>query len=224
VAWLENNEGGRPSYPITLGSFVTVENTTIEPATLLDDIRTGKNLLFQVRTGLPDNPSFVMSIGWTQSDYLEIANAYRKAIWHDDPNIWHLYKTEFDTSCDSTSGKFKGGEFYYYQEVTKDGKWMYSVRDIYINPEDGYIAWGGDTFYPRSFWGGWTSIDLQNITMFPAEKALAMADQRGGNVFRAKENYICNISVYMWPWGYNRSDWNVFYSGKTHIEIWVPLK
>lgn len=215
---------GMPPYPINLGSFDTVESATIDPATLLDDIRSGKKLVLQVQADTPDNPPFLMPIGWSQNDYLEIAQAYQRAIWQDDPNLWHLYKAGFDAACDNASGKFREAEFYYYQEVTKGGKSWYSVRAIEIESEYGYLAWGGDTFYPRPRFGGWTEIDLENITKVPAEKALALADQRGGNDFRNKENNICSLSVSMWPWAFERSDWSVFYSGKTHTEIWIPAK
>src|SRR6266487_3198197 len=120
-----------------------------------------------------------MPIGWSQKDFLEVAQAYQRAIWQDDPNMWHLYKALFHTTCDKTSGKFRGVEFYYYQEVTQGGESLYSVREIEIQPEYGYLAWGGDTLFPRPKSGGWTAIDLESIAKVPAEQALALADQRG---------------------------------------------
>jgi hypothetical protein len=222
--WLldrQEQSQGMPPYPINLGSFATVESTTIDPATLLDYIRSGKKLVLQVQADTPDNPPFLMPIGWSQNDFLEVAKAYQKAIWQDDPNLWHLYRVGFHTTCDNASGQFRGVELYYYQEVTKGGENLYSERLIEIHPEYGYLAWGGDTFYPRPRFGGWTAIDLESIAKVPAEHALALADQRGGSDFRNKENNICNIGVSMWP---EQRDWSVLYTGKAHTEIWIPTK
>jgi len=213
---------GMPPYPLELGSFDTVESTIIDPATLLEDIRSGKKLVLQATT--TDKPPFLMPIGWSQNDYLKIAQAYQKAIWQDDPNLWHLYKALFSTTCDNASGKFRDAEFFYYQEVTQGGESLYSVRAIEIHPEYGYLDWGGDTFYPRPKSGGWTEIDLESIAKVPAEQALALADQRGGKDFRNTLNNICNIDVDMWPWGFYRSDWKVLYTGKTSTKIWIPAK
>ncbi len=203
-----------PPYPTNLEDFNTIESAAIDPATLLDDIRSGKKLVLQVQADTPDNPPFLMPIGWSQHDFLDVAQAYQKAIWQDDPNLWHLFKASFYTKCDNASGKFGEVDFYYYQEATKDGESVYSVRAIEIHPEYGYLDWGGDTFYPRPRFGGWTAIDLESITKVPAEQALALADQRGGKDFRNQVNNKCNISVYIFPWAFERSDWSVWYTGK----------
>lgn len=223
-SWIKHNEGGSVPYPINLGDFLTIGSSTINPATLLEDIRNGKEpIILQPQLDTPDDPPFIMSIGWSQNDYLEIAKAFHKVIWKDDPNEWHLYRALFDTSCENTSSKFEGADLYYYQEFKVDGKRKYSVRNILIQPEYGYIAWGGDTRYPRPL-GGWGNIDLENIRSVSAEKALELADQQGGGDFRNKNNNVCYITASIWPWGYKRSDWNVYYSGKTNSEIWIPVK
>jgi len=165
-----------------------------------------------------------MSIGWSQNDYLEIAKALHKTIWDDNLEEWHLYRVSFYTSCENPNGKFENADLYYYQETKADGKRKYSVRNILIEPEYGYIAWGSDSKYPRPVWG-WAEIE--NISSFPAEGALELADQQGGGEFRNKENNDCRITVNMWPWGYDRNDWRVNYSGNvdlTNIVIWIPLK
>ena len=201
--------------------FDTVKSTAINPATLLDDIRGGKKLVLQVQKDTPDNPPFIMPIGWSQNDFLEVAQAYQQVIWQDDPYLWHLYGVEFHTTCDNASGKFGMAEFYYYQAITKGGENLYSVRAIEIEPEYGYLAWYEDGIISRSRFGTLTEINMENITKIPAEKALPLADQRGGNDYRKKENNICNISVFMTP---ERSDWSVIYSGKTSLQFWIPTK
>ena len=165
-----------------------------------------------------------MLVGWSQNDFLEVAQAYWKVIWQDDPNLWNLDKAYFDTTCEGASGQFSRAELMYYQEITKDGANLYSMRAFEISPAYGYLAWGGGTIYPRPRFERLTKIDLGNITKVPAEKAVALADQRGGNDYRKKENNLCNILVLMWPWKNERSDWLVLYTGKTSTEFWVPAK
>jgi len=214
-------------YPISTGSFFTIGSAIIEPTTFLEDIKNGKEpLLQQVQEGFPEDTPFIMSIGWSQKDYLEIAHTIHKVIWKDDPDEWHLYRVSFYTSCENPSGKFENADLYYYQEVQDNGKRKYSVRNILIEPEYGYIAWGGDSKYPRPILG-WTKIEVKNILSLPAEKALELTDQQGGSEFRNKENNDCRITVNMWPWGYDRSDWKVGYSGDVdlkNIEFWIPSK
>ncbi len=223
LGWMKYNEGGPVPYPLGLGSLVTIEYTTVDPTTILEDIRSGKEPILQVQSGYPEDLPFITSIRWSQNDYLEIAEAFHVAIWKDDPNEWHLYKAFFRVDCENIGGGFEIAALYYYQEVIRDEKRVYSVRIIMIVPQFGYIAWGGDTFYPRPI-GGWEAINLESITSIPAEKALELAEQQGGNDFRSRAYNACYIYVTMWPWGYKRIDWWVNYSGKTDFEVWIPSR
>lgn len=217
-----------PSYPIYPITFDTVEHAPIDPATILDTIRSGKELVLQIHPDIPENPSFLdpqpflMQVNWSQSDFLEIAQALQKAVWQDDPKKWHLIRADFHTTCANASGKFRYARFDYYQDVTKDGERLYAMRVIEIDPEYGYLDWGEDTlFHPNLHYGAWTAINLEDITKVPAEKALALADQQQGNNFRhSVEN--CNITVSIWPWGNERSDWSVLYSGHDSVWVWIP--
>lgn len=221
---LEDMKENETPNPRALWDFKTVKSTTIDPTSLLGDIRNGKKITLHVQDFEPDNPSFT-PIGWSENDFLEVAQTYWKAIWQDDPNLWNLYKVVFDTTCDSASDQFGDAEFLYYQEITKDGVNLYSVRGFDIYPAYGYLSWSGDTIYPRPKLGRkLIKIDLENIIKVPAEKALALADQQGGSDFRKKENNNCNITIILWPEQYERSDWLVLYTGKTNTEIWIPAK
>jgi len=226
--WVKYNEGGPLPYPISIGSFFTIGSAIIDPTTLLEDVRNGNEpLLQQVQSGIPEDAPFVMTIGWSQDDYFAIAHVLHKAIWRDDPNEWHFYRAIFHIGCENPNGKFESAMLYYYQEVKEDGKRMYSVRAISIEPQYGYAAWGGDTFYPRPIIGGWTEIDLDKITKVPAEKALALAEQQGGINIRRRVSNACWIHINMWPWGYERSDWMVTYGGNIDLpndEFWIPAK
>ncbi|HEX9333910.1 MAG TPA: hypothetical protein VF896_18610, partial [Anaerolineales bacterium] len=124
-------EQSYPRYPL---DFDTVENAAIDPATILDTIRSGKKLVVQAKADIPDNPPFLMQVSWSQNDFLEITQAYQKTVWQDDPQMWHLSSAEFHTTCDNANGKFGYAKFDYYQDVTKDGERLYSVRVIEIDP------------------------------------------------------------------------------------------
>ena len=215
-----------PDPPPSAGDFNTYELTLIDPATVLDDIHKGRKLVLQIQPEPnPMNPPFIMPIRWSQNDFLEVAQAYGKIIWQDDLNLWHLYKLSLYKKCDSSDGKFTDAEFLYYQEVTKGKDNLYSVRAIVLSPEYGQLTWGGDTFYPRPRYFGWTEIDRKNIAKVPAEEALVLADQRGGNEYRKSVNNLCKIFVLMSPPDLKRMDWSVTYYGDTsRIRIWIPAK
>ena len=84
--WFRINVGGPAPYPINIGNFSVISNTTINPDTLLEDIKHGKEVtILQTQPDIPDNPPFITSVEWSQNDYLKIANAFHKAIWNDNP-------------------------------------------------------------------------------------------------------------------------------------------
>jgi hypothetical protein len=226
--WMKYNEGGPAPYPINTGSFYTIGSATIDPMTLLSDAKTGKEpFLINIQSDFPEDTTFIAVVGWSQNDYLEIARALFRVIWNDDPRNWYLYRIKFSTRCENPSGKFEYADFYYFQEVRRDGKVLYAVRNIFIEPEYGYIAWGGDSFYPRPMLDRWDKIDLESIDALPAEQALIIADQQEGNEFRKKTANACRISMSIWPWGVNGNNWSVWYSGKvdpTNLEVLIPLK
>lgn len=223
---MEWNERYPSPPPSVIGHFNTYELTLMDPATVLDDIHKGKKLVLQIQPEPdPDNLPVIMPIRWSQNDFLEVAQAYGKVIWQDDLNLWHLYKLSLYKKCDSSDGKFTDAEFLYYQEVTKGKDNVYSVRGIDLSPEYGQLRWGGDTYYPRPRFFGWTEIDKQNIVKVPAEAALALADQHGGSEYRKTVNNLCRIDVFMSPLETKRMDWSVTYYGDTsRTEIWIPAK
>lgn len=222
--WVKYNGGGPVPYPINTGDFYTVGSAFIDPATLLEDVRNGKELtLRNSKPSFSDDMPFIMSIEWPQEDYLAIAAALHNEIWKDSPSGWQLYRASFFTSCRNHRGGFQNADLYYYQDVKRNGKRMYSVRNILVQPEYGYVAWGGETFFPRPLLG-WQKINLEKINSVTAENALALADQQVGSEFRDTENNDCRISVDLWPWGYDRSDWRISYSAEDHSVIWVSMK
>jgi hypothetical protein len=98
-----------------------------------------------------------------------------------------------------------------------------------MEPEYGYVMWGGDTYYRRPFFG-WKAINLKEVTV-TAEEALRRAETSGGMEFRRPIENKCDIAVQLWPDAFGRYDWRVgywgddFYNNKyRHTEFWIPTK
>ena len=214
-------------YPINLGDFKSTGNTRINPQTLLSSLEQGHTNVFQLESELPEDPMFVMPVEWKQADYFKIAKVIHQVVWGESLNDWTLYRMNFRNACTNEPEGLESANLFYFQNMQINGESRYSVREILIEPEYGYIAWGGDTFYPRPFFG-WKSIDLNEITI-TAEKVINIAESSGGVELRLSAKNECNVLISMYPEGYNRFDWKVYYSAGYDIlpdppTFWIPSK
>ncbi|MBI5934034.1 MAG: hypothetical protein HY867_10025 [Chloroflexi bacterium] len=217
------NEPGADA-PVTIGSFNVIENSTIDPATILSSIGHGDQNIFDFKPGLPDDWSSVTSVEWRQADYVNLATSIFQVAWNESISGWKLYRMDYFTGCDHPEG-FSSGEFYFYL-VTSDHK-KYSARGIDMEPESAFVAWGGDTYYRRPFFG-WKVINLKEMTV-TAEEALRRAEARGGTEFRLSIENQCRIYVQLWPEVRGRYDWRVHYWDddiyrNRPLEFWIPTK
>ena len=218
------NEPG-PDAPMNIGGFNVIETSTIDPTTILSSLNHGDQNVFNFELGPPpDDPPFVTSIEWKQADFLNLAASIFRVAWNEFVNDWRLYRMQYTTECDHPNG-FHNGEFYFYLETSNYMK--YSGRGILMEPEYGYVVWGGDTYYHRPLFG-WKAINLKGITV-TAEEALRRAEASGG--FEARQSWEeCHVSVIMWPEAFGRYDWRVHYwdnnvSNKNRrAEFWIPAK
>lgn len=220
-----NNPG--VNYPINIGDFKVVGSSRIEPETILSSLDYGDKNIFDLKSGLPEETMFIKSIEWTQADFLKISSALFRVVWNEPINEWHLYRMEFWTACKNNPKGFSSSELYFYQEISGDKGKQYSVRDILVEPEYGYVAWGGETFYPRSFFK-WKSIDLSD-KILTAEDALIKAEASGGAKSRQAVENKCKIIVSMYPDRDTQYGWSVYYSaGYEAIQglrrFWIPAK
>lgn len=217
------NEPGADA-PLDIGSFNVIESSMIDPATILSSINHGDQNIFNFKLGLPpDDPPFVTSVEWRQVDYVNLAASIFHAAWNESINDWKLYRMGYWTECDHPDG-FSDGEFYFYLETSNNKK--YSTRGIDMEPEYGYVVWGGDTYYHRPFFG-WKAINLKEITV-TAEEALRRAEVSGG--LEARQSWEkCHVSVILWPEAFGRYDWRIRYWDNNaytndEAEFWIPAK
>jgi hypothetical protein len=195
----------------------------IDPATILSSINHGDQNVFNFELGFPPgDPPFVTSVEWRQADYVNLATSIFRVAWNESINDWKLYRMVYRTECDHPDG-FHNGEFYFYLETSD--YWKYSTRGITMEPEYGYVMWGGDTYYRRPFFG-WKAINLKEVTV-TAEEALRLAEASGG--MKARQSWEnCRVGVDMWPEVFGRYDWKVYYwdnnNSRNKAEFWIPAR
>lgn len=218
------NEPGADA-PLTIGSFNVIESSTIDPTTILSSLNYNGQNVFNFKPGLLDEGSLVTSVEWRQVDYVNLATSIFHVAWNESVNDWNLYRMDYFTECGHPEG-FSNGEFYFYLD-TSDHK-EYSARGILMEPEYGYVAWGGDTYYHRPLFG-WKAINLKEVTV-TAEEALRSAEARGGMNARKSLENKCNIFVQLWPEAIGGYDWRVHYwvnnisNQNSGAEFLIPAK
>jgi len=222
---IAQDERDANAVPMSFGSFKIIKNSMIDPETILSSINHGDQTVFNFETGFPPNDlPFVTSVEWRQEDFLKLATSIFHAAWNESINDWTLYRMDFYTRCDDLLG-FSEGEAYFLQE-TSDRK-KYSGRGIEMEPEYGYVMWGGDTYRRRPLFG-WKVINLNEMTI-TAEEALRRAEARGGLEFRQSIENECDIDLQLWPEVYGRYAWRVHYWDDNiytnrPLEFWIPTK
>ena len=204
-------------YPINVGSFIKQGGLKIDSKKILSALDRGDSNVFQPIDEAPDTQLFSEQFEWSQADYEKIAKAVFQFVWKEPTDMWTLYRFKFDLmNCRDEPKGFNYADFFYYQEIKIDNKPLYSVRAISIEPQYGYIAWGGETNYPHPIFG-WKSVKLDELKV-PAEEALGLAESRGGQAFRLTRNNICSIVVTMYPESYSYGGWVVtYFPGDIHI-------
>jgi hypothetical protein len=223
---IAQDERDANAVPMGFGSFNNIESSVIDPTTILSSINRGDQNVFNFEPGFPSgDPPFVTSIEWKQTDFLNLATSIFHVAWNESVNDWKLYRMLYITDCNLVNG-LNHAEFYFYLE-TSDHK-NYSGRGIEMEPEYGYVMWGGDDYRRPPFFG-WKDINLKEMTI-TAEEALRRAEASGGMSTRQSWNNTCEIFVSMWPEDFGRFDWRVNYSNNDisnenrMVEFWIPAK
>jgi len=218
------NEPGADA-PMSIGSFNVIESSTIDPTTILSSLNYGGPNVFNFKPGLLDEGSLVTSVEWRQVDYENLATSIFQVAWNESINDWNLYRMDYFTECGHPEG-FSNGGFYFYLDTSDHKK--YSARGILMEPEYGFVEWGGDTYYRRPLFG-WKTINLKEVTV-TAEEALRRAEARGGMNTRQSWENKCNIIVQLWPEAIGGYDWRVHYwnndisNENRRVGFWIPAK
>ena len=211
-----------PDLPPSITYLKNSGSSKIDPQTILTSLERGDTDFFQLSNSIPANPQFVMNIEWTQAEFLRVATAFSQAVWKESFDGWNLYRMNFFATCKDSPRGFGEAQFYFYKWTIVNARRLFSVRAILVDPEYGYMAWGSDENWPFPMFGGKVKkIDLGKVTIM-GEKALLMAESKGGLNIRESAGNDCSVIASMQPGIYAQTDWLIMYGGSN--EFWIPSK
>jgi hypothetical protein len=132
-----------------------------------------------------------------QSDYLKIARALDNFVWGGTLDDWNLLWMIFNANCQDNFTGLTGGVFQYFKTVFEKGRIAYTWREIEIDPEYAYVAWGDGAEFAHPLLG-YKSINLSRIKV-TAEEAIRIAEVNGGKEARLEVQNRCNIHLLLLP-------------------------
>jgi hypothetical protein len=206
-------------YPSIAGTFNVTGEFIINPATILDELDRGERNVFQPMLATPSDDTILPSgsIQWTQSDYLQVANALSQLVWNETLDGWLIFFLAFQNTCQDNLSGFDGFEAIYYKTITGGFGKVYTARHIEIYPLASIVYWAGDTDFPIS--SGWAAINLRKFKI-TADDALRIAEENGGAETRARAHNDCRIGIYL-PAHTSDNRWDVAYYYSPRFEIYV---
>jgi hypothetical protein len=121
------------------------------------------------------------NIEWTQSDFLQVANALSQQVWNEplDLKDWSVYFILFEGNCDDQFGRFNNFEITYYKRIKTAWETEYIARHIGLIPWKGMAEWAGDGDFSTPFFFGWRRIPLSKF-IITADDAVRIAEENGG--------------------------------------------
>ncbi len=208
--------------PLSLSYYENTGLFMINPETILTSLENGNTDAFQpdIRTwdDVYSEPIlYDQLISWSQSDNLKIVHALDDFIWKDSLDEWNFYAMYFNVDCQDNFIGFPGGGFVYLKVNFEKGKIVDTWREVYIDPEYGFVAWGDEEKYPHPFLGR-NSIDLSQVKI-TAEDAIRIAEENGGKEARLGLQNRCSIHLYLRPQSYD--GWVVDYGYSSGFKILI---
>jgi hypothetical protein len=195
----------------------------INPKTIVASLDQGDTDVF-----LPDSRSlndryagpvlYTAPILWSQADNLKIVNALNKYVWKDTLANWSLFSMTFNVDCQDNLSGLPGGIFSYFKTTLDNGKIIDTWREVEIDPEYSWVAWGGNAKFPHPILGR-KSIDLSRLKV-TAEDAIRIAEENGGMEVRLRAQNRCSMHLSLWPEGVKRGWW-VTYNTSDDFEILI---
>ncbi len=191
---------------------------SMDSQTILQSLAEGKTDVFIEETGTPNmTPVKLPPVQWKQADYLKVADAFSKAIFHESLDGWKVKDDIlFSLDCKDASFGPQYAHFTFFKTITSDQNTSRIERSIDIDPQENQVSWDGATYSPDT--GGANSIDLSQVK-FSVEQALRIAEANGGEKFRLSVNNNCGIRIIdywrnMFQATFGGNDWNVYYNGE----------
>ncbi len=187
---------------------------SIDSSTILESIRQGKKDVFKLVGDSP--PEYVLSSwssGWTQDDFLLIANTLHKAIWNEGLESWSLHQMDFTLNCDKVGVGFYNARFEFFKVETTAGQESRIVHNLTIEPGLNSASIWDRVFSPKVM--NWATIDLKKIEI-SADQAIQIAEDNGGYEVRTAVNNACSISIFLSPGAVRYKEWTITYQkGRT---------
>lgn len=198
--------GENPSIVSTQSGMIS-----IEPATLLQDIKKQKAGLFVPIENEPDFRSApnIPSVQWGQKDFLEIAKAVYMEVWNEPLDGWSVQDIYFLEECSDMHVGLQHATFKLFKNTDPKGnnRGEITKRLIVIRPKYKFILWSEEVISMNSGKERFYSILDFLVT---AEHALWEADENGGKLVRQDVEDKCYIKIY--PIKLENSDtWKVEY-------------
>ncbi len=152
---------------------------------------------------------------WSQSDHLKIINALDSYIWDNTLNDWSLSRMIFNIDCQDSFNGLPESIFTYFKTDLDKGRFVDNWREVEIDAEYAFVAWGGGSKYPHPLLGR-KYIDLSKVRI-DVEDAIRIAEENGGKEERLRFNNNCSIHLSLIPESFD--GWEVDYS--TGFEVLI---
>ncbi len=195
---------------------------TFDAATIFQLLDQGSLDIFTLLETTPQPVSqkpFVPSVtvSWTQADFLRVAQAVQQYIWEEPLGVLELSSMYFTLDClDVDQGVFSMAVFTFYKVIRTDGEETRVQYLVRIIPSENLIRTSRAEFYPNIHI--MIPIDLNQYPL-TVEKALQMAEERGGTKERSEVDNSCMINAINESHGWkvlyqtwNEYRWEVIYS------------
>lgn len=206
-----------------VSDFPNAGNYMIDSNSILIELKKGNTDVFKPTFELDTSaitPLGYGSFAWTQADYHTIFDAFHFFIWEESLADWQVYQIDFGRGCQNNVSGFDAASVILFKKNEKQ-KSLYVARFLGIYPLKGIATWGEGEFRSPLF--GWNSVDLNSLRV-TADKALQIAEDKGGQIFRSHANNKCTTSISLKPNPGSYDDWLVYYSDEAGIKnflMWV---
>jgi len=208
--------------PLSLSYYQNVGIFRIAPETIFSSLNRGDTDVFLPNSRSVDDrfegPILYDDIGWSQSETLTIVHALDNYIWKGTLDNWRLSFMTFDVDCQDDLGKLSIGRFRYFMTTFYDGKIIDLWREVEVNSEYGFVAWGDGAKSKHPIFGR-ASIDMERLKV-TAKDAIRIAEEHGGRDARLNVQNQCSIYLALAPKG-DKKGWWVSYNTSEIFEILI---
>lgn len=191
---------------------------TFDSTTIFDALNQESQNIFSLSsiTPTPESSPPSVTIPWTQSDYLRVAEAVQQSILQEPLGALNLYYATFTMNCgDINKGTFSEVDFVFYKVIqTEEGATRVQYHIILI-PSENFMKTNKAEFIPNIKIIEPIDLSRYQIT---AEKALQIAEENGGTQKRSEVNDSCMVfGMVDGPTG-----WTVTYQTRSEYR-WMPI-